>query len=151
MAQQKNRFCLFDDTNVTWYPLLDLKYLVFSLLNLDIESETVDFLAKFEANERIALHRHLSHTNTFVVQGEHRLYEPDGRLKEVRPVGTFTSSPPGEAHQEGGGDKECVVLYSVHGTVEGQMFEIMDDNKNVVAMLGMEELKVAWTQQKGTQ
>ena len=30
------------------------------------------------------LHRHKAHNNTFVVQGEHRLYKPDGSLKEAR-------------------------------------------------------------------
>jgi quercetin dioxygenase-like cupin family protein len=148
MSQADNRPYRFDDRNTTWYPLGDLQHLVFSLLNLDVADEAVDFIVKFDANERIVLHRHLSHTNTFVVQGEHRLYEPDGQLKEVRATGTFTSSPPGGPHYEGGGDEECVVLYNIRGAVGGQMFEIMDDDEQVVAMLGMEDLKAAWAEQK---
>ena len=35
---------------------------------------------------QIALHRHLALNHTFVVQGEHRIYEPDGRLRlQLRP------------------------------------------------------------------
>lgn len=139
----------FDDRNITWYPLGDFEHLALSLLDLDVEGQVVDFVVKFDANQRIFLHRHLAHTNTFVVQGEHRLYEPNGQLKEVRPTGTFTSSPPGAPHYEGAGAETCVVLYNIRGAVDGQMFEIMDDDRNVVAMLGMEDLKAAWAVQKG--
>ena len=58
-------------------------------MNVDDEAKIVDVLFKFAANEKILLHRHTSHFNTFVVQGEHRIYEPDGTLKETRPVGTY--------------------------------------------------------------
>ncbi len=72
------------------------------MLGIDREKGLVDFIIKFEANQQIVLHRHLALTNTLVVQGEHRLYEPNGALKEIRPVGSYTSSPPGEPHGEGG-------------------------------------------------
>ena len=45
------------------------------------------------------------------VQGEHRLYEPDGTLKEVRPTGMYKSSPPGDIHREGGSTDQDVVLF----------------------------------------
>lgn len=149
MSQINQPHFQFDDRNITWYPLGEFEHLALSLLALDVPGEAVDFIVKFDANKRIFLHRHLSHTNTFVIQGEHRLYEPNGQLKEVRPTGTFTSSPPGAPHYEGAGVETCLVLYNIRGTVDGQMFEVMDDDQKVIGLLGMEDLKAAWAVQKG--
>jgi len=67
--------------------------------------------------QQIVLHRHVAHNNTFVVQGEHRLYERNGELKEVRATGSYTVSPPSaEPHREGGGDQDVVVLFSIRGS-----------------------------------
>ena len=89
----------------------------------------------------------LTLTNTFVVQGEHRLYEPNGALKEIRPVGSYTSSPPGEPHREGGGDQECVVFYSVRGKTD-VLFELLDDNRNIVGTLTTRDFMEALEEQK---
>jgi hypothetical protein len=94
-AVEKRSFA-FDDRNIRWYKLGDLEHFVFSMLDVDREEGLVDFIIKFEANQQIVLHRHLALTNTLVVQGKHRLCEPNGALKEIRPVGSYTSSPPGE-------------------------------------------------------
>ena len=91
----------FDDRNMRWYKLGDFEHFVFAMLDVDTEKLIVDFILKFPAHEQIFLHRHLALTNTLVVQGEHRLYEPDGSLQEIRPVGSYTSSPPGGPHREG--------------------------------------------------
>ena len=139
---------VFDDQNITWFPFADIEHIVFAMLDLDVEGKVIDFVVKFEANERIVLHRHLSHTNTFVIQGEHRLYHPNGDLKEIRPVGSYTSSPPGEPHYEGAGDVDCVVMYNIRGDVGGQLFEIMDDDSNVIGILGMDDVKAAYAEQK---
>src|SRR5882672_9642780 len=104
------------------------------MLDVDEKKKLVDLILKFEPNQQIFLHRHLALTNTLVVQGEHRLYEPSGALKEIRPVGSYTSSPPGEPHSEGGGDEECVVFYSVRGGGD-VLFELLDDSQNVVGTL----------------
>ena len=70
-------------------------------------------LFKFAANKKIVLPRHMVHNNTFVVQGEQRLYEPDGTLKRVRPTGMY--SPPRRAFvpREGGGLGQNVVMFSI--------------------------------------
>lgn len=126
---------LFDDHNIRWLPLGDLKHFVAAVYDIDEARKIVDFIVKFDANEQIVLHRHLVLTNTFVVQGEHRLYEPNGILKEIRPVGSYTSSPPGEPHREGGGVEGAVVLYSVRADDE-RLFELLDDEMNVFSVLG---------------
>jgi hypothetical protein len=105
LAAEKPSFA-FDDRNLRWSKLRDLEHLVFSVFDVDLERGLVDFILKFEPNQRIILHRHLALTNTFVVQGEHRPYEPSGALKEIRAVGSYTSSLPGEPHREGGGDEK---------------------------------------------
>src|SRR5690348_4364796 len=71
----------FDDRNLRWHKLGDLEHFVFYVFDADPERGVIDFILKFEPNKKIILHRHLALTNTFVLQGEHRLYEPDGTLK----------------------------------------------------------------------
>ena len=139
---------VFDDSNIKWYKLGDFEHFVFAMLDVDEEGQVVDFILKFPANEQIFLHRHLALTNTFVVQGEHRLYEPDGSLKEVRPVGSYTSSLPGDPHREGAGDGGGIVFYSVRGK-DGVLFEGLDDDLNVFVTLSMEDFANAYKEQKG--
>src|ERR1700752_3279569 len=128
----------FDDRNIRWYTLGDFEHFVFAMLDVDVPQKIVDFVLKFPANQRIFLHRHLALTNTLVIQGEHRLYEPNGALKEVRPVGSYTSSAPGEPHQEGAGDEVCVVFYSVRGG-DDVLFEVLDDSLNVIGSLSRQD------------
>ncbi len=137
----------FDDRNIRWHELGEFKHFVFAMFDVDVSQKVVDFVLKFPPNQKIFLHRHLALTNTLVVQGEHRLYEPNGKLKEVRPVGSYTSSPPGEPHQEGAGDEGGVVFYSVRGK-DGVLFEVLDDNLNVIGALSLEDFVGALKEQK---
>jgi len=142
----------FDDRSVKWNtltlpPLGELKHLLFSMLSVDEENHIVHVLFKFSANQKIILHRHMIHNNTFVVQGEHRLYEPDGTLKEVRPTGMYKSTPPGDIHREGGGpDQDVVVFFDMRGH-DGVFYEILDDDQNVVAALGYADFLGAYKAQ----
>ena len=137
----------FDDRNVRWYPLVD--HIEFSMVGVDEERRMAEFLAKFAARERIVLHKHVAQTNILVIAGEHRIYHPDGSLKEIRAVGSYTASAPGgPPHYEGGGEEDCVVLYSVRAGADDTCFEIMDDAQNVVATLGMAEFRAFWAEQQ---
>src|SRR5262249_52781113 len=137
----------FDDRNIRWYKLGDFEHFVFAMLDVDAPLKIVDFILKFPPNQQIFLHRHLALTNTLVVQGEHRLYEPNGRLKEVRGVGSYTSTPPGEPHREGAGDEGGVIFYSVRGK-DGVLFEVLDDDLQVVGTLGMDDFVTALKEQR---
>lgn len=134
-------FYSFDDRKIKWNTLTlpsvgELKHLLFSISNVDEENYNVHVLFKFAANEKIILHRHMIHNNTFVVQGEHRLYEPDGTLKEIRPTGMYKSTPPGDVHREGGApDQDVIVFFDMRGR-DGVFYEILDDDQNVIAALG---------------
>jgi len=125
----------FDDHNIKWNKLGELEHLLYSILNIDEKNHIIDVLFKFDANEKIVLHRHMVHNNTFVVQGEHRLYEPNGEIKEIRPVGTYKSSPPGDVHREGGGyDQDVVVFFNIRGH-DGVLYEVLDDNQDLIGTL----------------
>ncbi len=137
----------FDDRNIRWYKFGDFEHFVFAMLDVDAQKKLVDLILKFEPNQQIFLHRHLTLTNTLIVQGEHRLYEPTGALKEVRPVGSYTSSPPGDPHREGGGDEGGVVFYSIRAE-DDTLFEVLNDDLNVVATLGMQDFIAAFAEQK---
>jgi len=131
---------LFDDSNIQWRTLGDYEHLLYSILDIDAENRIADVIFKFAANRQIVLHRHKVLNKTFVIQGEHRLYHADGRLKEVRPVGSYKVSPPSEEpHREGGGDVDAVVLFSIRGS-DGVFYEILDENLNTTATLGMQDL-----------
>jgi hypothetical protein len=137
----------FDDRNLRWYKLGDFESFVFAMYNVDVPGKIIDFVLKFAPNKQIFLHRHLALTNTLVIQGEHRLYEPNGKLKEVRLVGSYTSTPPGEPHREGGGDEGAVVFYSVRGK-DGVLFDVLDDEQKVVGTLSLDDFVAAFNEQK---
>lgn len=130
---------LFDDTNIKWQTLGEFEHLLYSILDIDEQNQIIDMLFKFAAHQQIVLHRHKVLNKTFVIQGEHRLYEADGKLKEIRAVGSYTSSlPSDEPHREGGGDVDVIVFFSIRGN-DGVLYEILDDDLNIIATLGMQD------------
>ncbi len=145
---------IFDDSQIKWktvaLPTLgELEHLRFSILNVDEDNHIVHVLFKFDTNEKIILHRHVIHNNTFVVQGEHRLYEPDGTLKEIRPTGMYKSSPAGDVHREGGGpDQDVVVFFDMRGH-DGVFYELLDDDQNVVATLSYADFLALYKAEQG--
>jgi quercetin dioxygenase-like cupin family protein len=130
---------LFDDTNIKWQTLGDFEHLLYSILDIDEQYKIIDVIFKFAAHQQIVLHRHKALNKTLVIQGEHRLYTTDGRLKEVRAVGSYTSSPPSdEPHREGGGGEDVIVFFSIRGN-DGVLYEILDDNLDIIATLGFQD------------
>ena len=129
----------FDDSHIRWNRLGDFEHLHYSILDVDEKNGIADVLFKFAANQKIVLHRHLAHNNTFVVQGEHRLYKPDGTVKEIRHVGSMTSSQPNEEpHSEGGGDQDVIIAFSIRGT--GVLYELLNDEMNIIGTISMQDL-----------
>jgi len=137
----------FDDHNIQWRELGDFKHMVASIFFVDEEKNIIDFIIKFDPTEKVLLHRHLAATNTFVVEGEHRIYEPDGQLREVRPAGQYTFSTGGDAHNEGGGPTGGIVYYTVRGQTDA-LFEMLDADLQVVATLRTGDFKAAFDAQK---
>ena len=75
----------FDEQNICWHNLGDFKYILYSMLDIDIDNKIIDVMFKFEAHKQILLHRHKALNKTLVIQGEHLIYKADGELKEIRP------------------------------------------------------------------
>ncbi len=131
----------FDDSNIVWRTIEGIDHLAYHIYDVDETGRIVDLLFKFAANQQIALHRHRAAYRTLVVQGELRIYRANGELKEVRPVGSYVMAEAGgEPHREGGGDQDVIVFFS-NRTVEDVIYEILDDDLNIVASFGMAEFK----------
>ncbi len=137
----------FDDQNIQWRELEGFSHMMVSIFFIDEARNRVDLLIKFDPNEKVLLHRHLADTNTFVVEGDHVIYEPDGSVREVRPVGQYTFGTGRDAHDEGGGPNGCVLYYSVRGESDA-LFEMLDANLNVTATLHTADFKAVWDAQQ---
>lgn len=131
----------FDDSNIIWNQLEGIDHVWYHVCDVDEDAKIVDVLLKFSANQKIVLHRHHADYRTFVLQGELRIYAPDGSVKEVRPTGSYIfTKGGGEPHTEGGGDVDVVVLFSNRGT-DGTIYEILDDQLNTLATLGLRDFR----------
>jgi quercetin dioxygenase-like cupin family protein len=138
----------FNNEAITWNRLEGIDHLQYFILDVDSERQIVDVLFKFDANEQIVLHRHVALNHMLVLQGEHRLYEPDGSVKEVRPAGRYTVSPASnDPHREGGGDEEVIILFSIRGT-DGKLYEFLDDDMNVVGEFTMDDFIATYAAQQ---
>ncbi|RYU62465.1 regulator [Methylolobus aquaticus] len=138
----------FDDSNIRWNTLEGFEHLSYSILDIDERNGIIDVLFKFAANRQIVLHRHKALNHLLVIQGEHRLYHADGRLKEIRPVGRYTVSPPSdEPHREGGGvEQDAVVFFSIRG--DGLLYEILGDDLQPIGTLGKEDFVALYAAQQ---
>ena len=133
---------IFDESKIAWGRLPDIDHVWLSILNVDDTAKIIDVLFKFSANEKIVLHRHVAAFNTFVVQGEHRIYSPDGKLTEVRPVGTYKAGLANiEPHQEGGGDEDVIILFSLRPYNHGPIYEVLDDEQAILSTMTFDDLK----------
>ena len=140
----------FDDRDIDWQPFAGIENLELTLCDLDEERQILDLLVRFAPNKTVTMHNHLAQTNMLIIQGELRMYEADGSVREVRTAGRYYRGRRNDAHSEGGGDEGAVVFYSVRGHGEENMFEIMDDAGNTTAVLGMSDLRAAWQAQQGS-
>lgn len=134
--------CQFDDKAIQWNRFGEfVPAFHYSILHVDEKSRIVDALFKLPANERIVLHVHHALNHTFVVQGEHRLYETDGTLREVRRPGSYTVSPASEKpHREGGGEQEAIVFFSIRPDSAELIYELLDDAGSPVGTITFQAL-----------
>lgn len=131
----------FDTQNISWNKIEGIDHLAYHILAVDEAKRIVDILFKFDANAKIVLHRHKADYITLVLQGELRIYRPNGTLKEIRPVGSYvTGSADGEPHTEGGGEQDVIAFFS-NRNVQNVVYEILDENLNAIATFGIAEFK----------
>jgi hypothetical protein len=132
----------FDDRAVRWNRFGEFEPpFHYAILHLDEKARIADVLFKLPARQQIVPHFHRALNQTFVVQGEHRLYECDGRLRESRCAGTYTVSPAtDEPHREGGGDQDAIVLFSIRPGSDEVLYELLDDDLNPVGTVTFGDL-----------
>lgn len=130
----------FDDSNIKWKKLKDLDHLLVSVLDVDEKNRILHVLYKFAANKQIILHRHKTLNKLLVIQGEHRLYHPNGAIKEIRKVGSYTVTPANDTpHREGGGlDQDVIILFTMYGDSD-LLYEGLDDSMNLIATLTFQD------------
>lgn len=132
----------FDDRNIRWQTLPGIEHLHYWILAVDEPAKIADVIFKFAPGQQIVLHRHRALNHTLVLQGEHRLYYRDGSIKDVRPVGRLTvTAPDVDVHREGGGkDQDVIVHFSIRGS-DGVLYEVLDDDENVIGTITFQDLK----------
>ena len=131
----------FDDQAIRWQPFGDFPHFVFAIMQIDMEQRIADVLFKFAAGQQIVLHRHKALNHTFVVRGEHHIYETDGSRREIRPTGSYTITPASETpHREGGGAEDVIVLFSMRPKPGEVLYEVLDDDGQPVAEITLETL-----------
>lgn len=137
----------FDQSNIKWNTLDGIENLWYHIIRVDPSAKIVDIVLKFAANKKVVLHRHHADYSTFIIQGELRLYDKDGVLKEIRPTGSYVQKKAGgPPHDEGGGDVDCIALFSNWGT-DGVIYEILDPELKTAATLGFKDFKALFEAQ----
>jgi quercetin dioxygenase-like cupin family protein len=137
----------FDEHNITWRSLPWLPDVTYFVYNVDKKNKIVDVVFKFAANSKVKLHQHKSPYVTFVVQGELRLYRPNGELKEIRPAGSYVMGVAnGEPHTEGGGDQDTIVFFS-NRNVEDAMYQFLDADNQPAELLGIADFQAEYDAQ----
>lgn len=139
-------FNLYDHA-IDWQPFAGIENLELTLCDIDEERQVVDLLVRFAPNKTVTMHNHLAQTNMFIIQGELRIYEPDGSVREARPAGHYYRGRTGDAHSEGGGPEGAVVFYSMRCDGAREVLDIMDEQAQVTATLTMDDVRAAWAAQ----
>jgi len=126
---------------VEWKQFGELEHFRYSILHIDDEQQRAEVLFKFEPHKPIILHRHTALNKILVLKGEHRIYDANGDLTEVRPAGSYKIVEPcEEPHSESGGEGGAIALFSIFDNGGNALYELMDEAKNVIASLHMSDL-----------
>lgn len=136
------------DHEIQWLPFAGIENLELSLCDLDEERHVVDLIVRFAPNKTVTMHNHLAQTNMLIIQGELRLYETDGSLREARPAGRYYRGRTDDMHSEGGGPDGAVVFYSMRCDDASEVLQIMDEAARVQATLTMDDVRAAWAAQQ---
>ena len=118
------------------------------ILAHDRDAGTIDLLIRFDDHGgHCHAHRHITTTSVLVLEGEQHLDElrPGGeRVHKVRKAGEhhLTTGDP-YPHLERGGPEGGVLFFS-HHTDDGRLYEIVDDDGNVVSTVTIDSLVAAW-------
>jgi hypothetical protein len=121
----------------------------YTILGYDLAAGTLDMLVRWTSDGgHCPIHRHTSTTSVLVIAGEQHLWDigPDGTRREprVRRAGDYALTV-GEAlpHLERGGAEGGIVFFGNHSP-DGCLYEIFDEDMNLVLDVTMELLVADW-------
>jgi len=121
----------------------------YTILDYDAAAGTLNMLVRWrDDGGHCPIHRHTSTTSVLVLEGEQHLWDvhPDGTrgAHRVRRAGDHALTV-GEAlpHLERGGPQGGVVFFGNH-SADGRLYEIFDDDMNLVMEVTMELLVADW-------
>ncbi|GAA6141658.1 regulator [Hydrogenophaga sp. 5NK40-0174] len=143
----------FNPDQIRWQPFGDAPHFAYHIQQVDLAQGIADVLFRFDAGQRIILHRHMALNHTFVVRGTHVIYHADGSVKERRPTGSYTVSPADTTpHTEGGGeDADAIVLFSMRPEPGQLLYELLDDSGQKVGEIDLPLLHQLWLAQQEAQ
>lgn len=103
-----------------------------AFLGANLEAGTVDFLTKWAPNAYCPLHRHLGHTTTLVLQGEHHAIDMDDpdQAHTIRHPGSYSQKQAGDLHMEYAGPEGAILYFSMQA-VDGKLFQMMQGDEVV--------------------
>lgn len=126
----------------------DAAYVVhheYTILGHDLAAGTLDMVLRWAGDGgHCPLHRHTATTSVLVLDGEQHLWDvnPDGSLGEhrVRRAGDYAlTTDEALPHLERGGPEGGLVFFGAHAA-DGRLYEILDDDLNVVLDVTMASL-----------
>lgn len=139
---------LFNDNDIEWihltgddsfdYPI-DYKAAV---LNVRDDGH-IDMLFRWAPDKYCHFHRHLVPTTTTVLEGEHHLVDMENGVEgehRIRAAGDYSHRPPGEVHMEYAGPEGSLLLFNMYAP-DGRLFEILDKDENVLALVTIDDFK----------
>lgn len=125
MTTQEQPF-RFQGSEIEWRRFRALEGVYYHILGVDLAAETVDWLMKFDPGRACVLHRHVGPTKTFVLEGEHHVFEPGGATRVVRKAGTWAVGAGDDVHYESGGEGGGVIYLCMSGR-EGVVYDILNE------------------------
>ena len=145
----------FDQSRHKWREVKgepELSYKVrhdYTILGHDLGAGTLDMVVRWAGDGgHCPIHRHTATTTVLVLEGEQHLWDlhPDGTRgdEKVRYAGDYALSV-GDAlpHLERGGPEGGLVFFGNHSS-SGVLYEILDEELNVIADVTMEGLLADW-------
>ena len=122
----------------------------YTILGHNEAAGTLDMIVKWGADGgHCNLHRHMATTSVFVLDGEQHLFDYDengvvATEPRIRRKGDYGLSVGAETpHMERGGPEGGLVYFGTHSN-DGVLYEILDDDLNLIIPITIELLVADW-------
>lgn len=128
--------------SVAWRPFPGFAGLYYWVVSVDRTTNVVDMLMRFDPLAKCVPHRHVGPTRTLIIEGEHRLYPPDGSqdITVSRVAGQLGANDGDEMHIEGGGPAGAIILLTMTA-VDGVVYEILDEDLAIDRLITLDDFE----------